>query len=187
MPSLHALSDSLLDDIRKIYKFKIIQIADFPKLRLDLPEKNSKHNDPWHQEAMAYDAPRDSITAWLPLVNMRKDVGRLEIKGETKKIGLLKHSLYKKKPYIRVNKGDWEKLPSLKFYVPYGSFIAFNNAVPHKSSKNISKNKVRISVQVRYNFLDNSTYKKENYKPTVPKAQSVQEVYGFEKNRQFKI
>ena len=58
LPSLHALNANLSSNMKKIYGFSNIQIADYPRLRLDLPEKKSLHNDPWHQEVMAYDAPR---------------------------------------------------------------------------------------------------------------------------------
>ena len=187
MPSLHALSKVILKDIKNIYKYKIVQIADYPLLRLDLPEKNSKHNDPWHQEAMAYDAPRDSVTVWIPMVKMEKELGRLSIKGNSEKIGLLDFNLNKIRPYIRVKNGKWKNLPTLKPYVPFGHFMVFNNAVPHKSSNNISGNKVRISIQVRYNFLDNSIYTRDNYIPTVPKKISVQNNKNFKQKRFFKI
>ena len=84
LPSVHALNEALVKDIKSIYGFTNLQIADYPRLRLDLPEKNSVHNDPWHQEVMAYDAPRDSITVWLPLVKMNSKMGRLVLKGNTK-------------------------------------------------------------------------------------------------------
>mgnify|MGYP002017789893 CR=1 FL=1 len=51
---------------------------------------------------MNYDAPRDSITLWLPLVKMYKSLGRLEIKRDSKKIGLLKYN----------GGGDWYANPT---------------------------------------------------------------------------
>ena len=57
----------------------------------------------------------------------------------------------------------------------------------YKSSKNIS-NKVRISIQVRFNFLDNKLYNFNNYRITTPKFVSRhQEGDDFEKNRFFKF
>ena len=187
IPSLHSLNANLLKDIKKVFNFKLIQIGDYPRLRLDLPEKNSKHNDPWHQEAMNYDAPRDSITLWLPLVKMHKSLGRLEIKEGSDKIGLLKYSTHKIKPYFRVCKKSLKKLPSFKPYVPFGKFIVFKHSVPHRSTKNVSRKFVRMSIQIRYNFLDNDVYNNMNYVPTTPKLASRQEVSNFEKRRLFKI
>ena len=54
---------------------------------------------------MAYDAPRDSVTVWLPLVYMNDKLGRLVLKGNTEKLGILKHKVFKKRPYIRVKPG----------------------------------------------------------------------------------
>ena len=185
IPSLHSLNSNLLKDIKKIFNFKLIQIGDYPRLRLDLPD--NRNNDPWHQEAMNYDAPRDSITLWLPLVKMYKSLGRLEIKRDSRKIGLLKYSTHKTRPYFRVCKKSLNKLPSWKPYVPFGKFIVFNHAVPHRSTRNVSRKFVRISIQIRYNFLDNKVYNNANYIPTTPRLVSRQEVSNFESKRSFKI
>ena len=53
-------------------------------------------------EVMAYDAPRDSVTVWIPLVDMNAELGRLVLKGNTKKLGILKRKIFTKRPYIRV-------------------------------------------------------------------------------------
>ena len=186
LPSLHALNEALVSDMKKLYGFSNLQIADYPRLRLDLPEKNSLHNDPWHQEVMAYDAPRDSVTVWLPIVKMSSKLGRLVLKGNTKKIGILKHKVFNKRPYIRVKPGNWQNLPNCKPNISYGNFISFKHSVPHRSSKNLSKNKVRISIQIRYNFLDNSIYNPYNYKPTTSKVQLSQDT-NLDKIRKFKF
>ena len=186
LPSLHSLNETLTHDIKKIYGYSNIQIADYPRLRLDLPEKNSVHNDPWHQEIMAYDAPRDSVTIWLPLVEMNSKLGRLVVKGNTSNLGILNHKVFTKRPYIRVKSGSWLKLPTHKPIVNFGEFISFKHSVPHKSSKNISTNRVRISIQIRYNFLDNSIYNPENYKPTIPKVRISQDL-NLDKLRKFKF
>ena len=39
LPSLHALNETLSENMKKLYGFSNIQIADYPRLRLDLPEK----------------------------------------------------------------------------------------------------------------------------------------------------
>ena len=186
LPSLHSLNETLTHDIKKIYGYSNIQIADYPRLRLDLPEKNSVHNDPWHQEIMAYDAPRNSITIWLPLVEMKSELGRLMVKGNTSGLGILKHKIFPKRPYIRVRPGNWLKLPTHKPHVKFGEFISFKHSVPHRSSKNISKSKVRVSIQIRYNFLDNSIYSPENYRPTTPKVRISQDL-NLDKLRKFKF
>ncbi len=186
LPSIHALNEILSNNMKKLYGFSNIQIADYPRLRLDLPEKNSVHNDPWHQEVMAYDAPRDSVTVWLPLVNMNQKLGRLVLKGNTKKLGILNHKIFTRRPYIRIKPGNWQKLPSCKPVVNFGDFISFKHSVPHRSSKNLSKNKVRISIQIRYNFLDNSVYNRYNYIPTTPRSRLSQDT-SLNKNRKFKF
>ena len=86
-----------------------------------------------------------------------------------------------------VKNSNWTKLKTLTPKVNFGDCLIFNNAVLHKSSKNVSK-KVRISIQVRFNFLDDKQYNFNNYKTTVPRFVSrYEEGDDFEKSRYFKF
>lgn len=185
IPSLHSLS---YFSKKFVKNYKNIQIAQWPKLRLDLPEKKQVHNDPWHQEGWFYDAPKDSLVLWFPLVDMKKSLGRVAMKQNSNKLSLLKYRVTKKRPYMElVKNSSWTKLKTLTPKVDFGDCLIFNNAVLHKSSKNVSK-KVRISVQVRFNFLDDKQYNFNNYKTTVPRFVSrYEEGDDFEKNRSFKF
>ena len=185
IPSLHSLSHFSKKFVKN---YKNIQIAQWPKLRLDLPEKKQVHNDPWHQEGWFYDSPRDSLVLWFPLVEMDKSLGRLAMKQNSNKLNLLKYTVTKKRPYMKLFKNPkWTKLKTITPKVNFGDCLLFNYAVLHKSSKNIS-NKVRISIQVRFNFLDNKLYNFNNYRITTPKFVSRhQEGDDFEKNRFFKF
>ena len=56
----------------------------------------------------------------------------------------------------------WTKLKTVTPKVNFGDCILFNYAV-FAETQNIS-NKVRISIQVRFNFLDNKLYNFNNYR-----------------------
>ena len=60
IPSLHSFSRFSKKFVKN---YKNIQIAIWPKLRLDLPEKKPEYKEAglkWHQDGWFYDSPRDS-------------------------------------------------------------------------------------------------------------------------------
>lgn len=185
LPSLHAMSHYSKNFFKN---YKNIQIAQYPKLRIDLPEKKQVHNDPWHQEGWFYDSPKKSMVLWFPLTKMSNAQGRLILKENSNNLGLLKYRVTKKRPYMKIFKDNkWTKLKSIQPKVNFGECLKFNYAVLHKSARNMS-NVARISIQVRFNFLDEKEYNFKNYKPTTPMVISRYQLGNkFEKQRVFKF
>ncbi len=140
-------------------------VADLPKLRFDLPGE-TRHNDPWHQEGPYYGGLIDSITIWIPVVDVDESMGKLQVKAGSDMAPLIDFHLSKTRPYVSMSSGAWETWATQEVYVPLGSGFVFANNVIHRSGNNVSINKPRVSIQVRYHFMSSPEYLSRNFPRT---------------------
>ena len=128
IPELYNLINS--KEIKIILKeigFKKVFLSSLPFIRLDFP-KPFKSVFKKHRDFDFNKESKKSVTFWIPLQDTNKNLGSLKI--------------FTKEKIIRKN-------------MKIGSLLVFNQMVLHESGKNLSKNKIRRSIQLRFfNYQD---------------------------------
>lgn len=133
-------------------------------VRLKVPSAGGPvdyHTVHWHQDA-GYLSPESDTTmqvsVWLPLVDSNRRNGAMQfVRGghRAKAGGVMRHR-YKNDGtwYLFLEGGDYtrylEGRDVVTCEVPVGSFILFNNTVPHRSIENTTKDIVRWSLDLRW-------------------------------------
>ena len=108
---------------------------------------------PWHQDSWYYEdhptGPRDILTVWIPLVDVDRNNGCLEVMPGSHGWGLIDTHVPEgkqwKEPVIaRKEKGVQQPLPMKR-----GDALIFSNLFYHRSLPNLS-NLIRWSIDLRY-------------------------------------
>ncbi len=110
---------------------------------------NTKFTTPAHQDWIHIQGTTETYTAWIPLSDCPRELGGLAILVGSHKEGLLTHQ----DAYGAGGAGiDTEKLPykwaGSEFKL--GDFVTFHSMVVHKGLHNISPDRLRLSVDFRY-------------------------------------
>jgi hypothetical protein len=131
-------------------------------IRMDLP-KNKLHNLDWHQDRSYYFQNRDGnkgIVCWIPLINLKKEIGPLRVCVSSHKDGFIKN--YKK--YRKNKKHSFQRSIELKKKYKIvskplneGDVIFMNKNTIHASGTNKS-DYIRFSLQVRVHDLMDPNY-----------------------------
>jgi hypothetical protein len=112
---------------------------------------------PWHQDTAYMAAGSENTlqpTAWIPLVDATERMGTLQVVRGGHRHGLRRHRLENERGHPR----SWylyipeDELPPGERVVcemPRGSFLLFNQMVPHRSTENLSE-RIRWSVDLRW-------------------------------------
>ena len=77
--SLHALNANLSSNMKKIYGFSNIQIADYLDLNLTYLKKNH-YTMTLGIKKLCLRCAKEAVTVWIPLVDMNAELGRLVLK-----------------------------------------------------------------------------------------------------------
>jgi phytanoyl-CoA hydroxylase len=118
-----------------------------------LGKKDVDHTKPAHQDFRTTQGSIDSVVVWLPLVDIPKELGALEIIPGSHLNGLMSyqvndayHSLVdvKEKDFISVE-------------VEQGDALFFSTLLVHRSGQNTSES-IRWSCHFRYNNIDDQTF-----------------------------
>ena len=136
-----------------------------PLVRLDRPGQ-SQFATPAHQDSWYSMLSDNAVTLWLPLCNMTADMGRLEIVPGSHSAGIAAFKPYEaghewfetERP---VDDADFEAIDMAD-----DEILIFNQSLIHRSGANGS-NRVRISVQFRYNDLANAKRLTSTYTPSL--------------------
>jgi len=160
--SLHRLSlDNRIINKLKELGLRFPNICTRPVLYFNtkhLATKDIYHTMPPHQDFYSMEGSSNSIVIWLPLTNVTKKIGTLQIVPRSHKNGLITTanqdgfgivSKYKNNDFISV---ELEK----------GDVLFFSSFLVHRSGIN-STDSIRWSVHYRFNDLEDSDFIKRQY------------------------
>jgi ectoine hydroxylase-related dioxygenase (phytanoyl-CoA dioxygenase family) len=121
--------------------------------RTDMPN-DKEHDFPPHQDYVYNHGSLNSITIWIPLQDVTVEMGALGVIPKSHLEGCVPA-----KEGLIVN-------PDLSKYVPmpmsFGQIIVFSQFLHHKSGLNAS-NKIRCSLQLRYNDLSDDNWASRHF------------------------
>ena len=124
-----------------------------------LSRKDSHHKTPPHQDWRSIQGSIDSVVVWIPLVDVTKDMGPLQIVPFSHKNGL-KRTI--KDEWFRKIKNPPSDDQFINVEMNKGDALFFSTFLIHKSG-DICADKIRWSVQFRYNNLEDRTFIKNKY------------------------
>ena len=160
-----ALSELILNDISKLLNCPTTNLMCFNYLfRMDPPFCNRNKLD-WHQDFIDYDQldMADGITAWIPLINIDKELGPLKLlqkshlDGKVRNYKILETNGNQLSSHKHtIEKDIIKKYKNFSLPVNVGDIIYLSMNLIHASGENTS-NKIRFSGQGRfYNILSKS-------------------------------
>ncbi len=139
-----------------------------------------------HQDWRSMQGSLDSLVVWLPLIDIDKDLGALEVYPGSHKWGLLEADIVDGYGHLR-SRLDKSKLVSVE--VQRGDALFFSTLLVHQSGTNISQS-IRWSCHFRYNNLLDPTFVRRGFPhpylykpqeelitPNFPSTSEVQEVF----------
>jgi len=112
-----------------------------------------------HQDWRSMQGSLDSVVVWLPLIDIDKNLGALEIYPGSHKWGLLEADMVDGYGHLR-SQLDKAKLVSME--VQRGDVLFFSSLLVHQSGTNISQS-IRWSCHFRYNNLLDPTFIKRGF------------------------
>lgn len=108
---------------------------------------------PWHQD-QGYYGPEaigcTLITAWLPIVSVKRDMGAMQVIRGSHKWDYIPHATGKNKGgFLETEKFNFQEEDVLTFEMEPGDVLLFNSMTMHRSVANVS-DQVRWSVDLRF-------------------------------------
>jgi len=161
--SLHRLSldEKLIELIKSLGLEKPI-ISTRPVLFTNSRQiaKNSvNHTVPPHQDWSSMQGSINSVIVWVPLMDMYKEIGPIDIIHGSHKNGLLTNK--KENSFGIIDNLEYDKFVSVDG-LKSGDIVVFSSFLIHKSGDNISNN-IRWSCHFRYNDLNDNSFIERGY------------------------
>ena len=186
--SLHRLSlnQKILDVLNELgLEFPIINVR--PTIFFNSPHLGKRDVDwkkPSHQDWKTTQGSLDSTVVWVPLINIDRSLGALEIVPESHKLGLLSYEM--QSDYHTIVEDAAKHFQFVSVEVTKGDVLFFSTLLVHRSGDNTSDS-IRWSCHFRYNNLCEPTFIQRGfphsyiYKPQddliTPGFPSVQDVH----------
>jgi len=152
--SLHRLSlnEKISNVLKKLgLEFPIINVR--PTIFFNSPHLGKRDVDwkkPAHQDWKTTQGSLDSVVVWIPLIDIDKSLGALEIVPESHKLGLLDYET--KNDYHTIVAEREKQLQFVSVEVEQGDALFFSTLLIHRSGNNTSDS-IRWSCHFRYNNL----------------------------------
>jgi len=140
-----------------------------------------------HQDWRSMQGSLDSVVVWLPLIDIDKSLGALEVYPGSHKWGLLEADIVDGYGHLR-SRLDKSKLVSVE--VQRGDALFFSTLLVHQSGTNVSPS-IRWSCHFRYNNLLDPTFVRRGFPhpylykpqeelitPNFPSPNEVREVFA---------
>lgn len=162
--SLHSLS--LQNKVIELLKQTGIEtpiISTRPVLYFNHPKLAKQkvfHTVDAHQDWRSMQGSLNSVVIWIPLVDINKDLGALEILPGSHLDGLRTDHIENGFGMVSLSKDENDKLVSVE--IKTGDALLFSSFLIHQSGNNIT-NKPRWSCHFRYNDLEESTFINRKY------------------------
>jgi len=113
-----------------------------------------------HQDWRSMQGSLNSIIIWLPLIDVSKELGALEILPGSHLDSLRTNKIVKGFGMVNLTEEEEEKMLSVE--VEVGDILVFSSFLIHRSGENISDSP-RWSCHFRYNDLEEETFIKRKY------------------------
>lgn len=157
--SLHnlALSEKIMIALRELgLEFPIINVR--PTIFFNSPHLGKRDVDwrkPSHQDWRTTQGSLDSTIIWVPLIDIDKSLGALEIVPESHKLGLLDYET--RSDYHTIAEDPEKPFQFTSVEVNKGDALFFSTLLVHRSGNNTSGS-IRWSCHFRYNNLYEPTF-----------------------------
>jgi phytanoyl-CoA hydroxylase len=189
--SLHRLSlDERIVAVLKDLGLEFPNISTRPLLYFNA-ERLAKKEVYWrldvHQDWRSMQGSLDSVVVWLPLIDIDKSLGALEVYPRSHKWGLLKADIIDGYGHVQSHL-DKSQLVSVE--VQRGDALFFSTLLVHQSGTNVSQS-IRWSCHFRYNNLCDPTFiergfphpylykpQEELITPDFPTLNDVEAIFG---------
>jgi phytanoyl-CoA hydroxylase len=126
----------------------------------NLAKSKVYHTVDSHQDWRSMQGSLDSVVIWIPLRDISRDLGALEILPCSHLFGLRTDHI--ENGFGMVNLSDEEKSNLVSVEVEAGDILLFSSFLIHQSGNNIT-NEPRWSCHFRYNNLDEKTFIERKY------------------------
>ncbi len=162
--SLHrlSLSENIIDLLKQL-NFKFPNISTRPVLFINHPKLAKEkiyYKVDAHQDWRSMQGSLNSVVVWVPLVDINKNLGALEIVPSSHKLGLITKKVDHGFGMVDLDESLRNQLTSIEVNV--GDILLFSSFLIHQSGENISENP-RWSCHFRYNDLMESTFINRGY------------------------
>ena len=162
--SLHTLSlQNTVIDLLKEMGLESPIISTRPVLYFNHPKLAKQkvfHTVDTHQDWRSMQGSLNSVVIWIPLVDINKDLGALEILPGSHLDGLRTDHVENGFGMVDLSKGEEDKLISIE--IKTGDVLLFSSFLIHRSGINIT-DKPRWSCHFRYNDLEDATFINRKY------------------------
>lgn len=154
LPEVMALcNEPCLQEAVKSIGFKRPAMPLRSVIRADMPS-DQKWDISSHQDYVYHYGSNNSVTIWMPFQDTEVELGALEVVWGTH----LEGAKPQEKGILKDVKGvKFESVPST-----VGQALLFSQFLYHRSGKN-STDKIRFSIQIRFNDLGAQDYQKRNF------------------------
>ncbi|MBN4049741.1 phytanoyl-CoA dioxygenase family protein [Bacteroidales bacterium AH-315-N07] len=127
-----------------------------PEVRTDMPD-DRQYMQPWHQDWRYSKTSLNAITIWIPLHDVRKENGTIDVIPKSHLFGLLKEKEIPNPRRFVISDERISGLPFETMELNHGDCVIFSQFIVHRSGNNTS-GKPRITTQQRVTDYSESTY-----------------------------
>ena len=164
LPLIHNLGTTkrVIEILNKIGLRKPV-VSQEPIIMLNNEETSRKTGDwktPVHQDWRSRQGSLNSITCWIGLKDVTKELGPVEIIPGSHLKGLLPAE--KDDWYMHIPEKYWKEEDFISVPINAGDAIIFSQLLVHRSGTNVS-DKMRYSLQYRYDDIFEKTFVERNY------------------------
>ena len=147
---------------------KIPSVMKSCNIRMDTPDNKSLFQ--WHQDTSFLLGSLNGLTFWIPLTNVNKQMGSVEIIPESHNKGFFEYKIKRKNvdkktffsPSDLFLEEEPKNIKSIIVDAKPRDLIVFYQMLLHRSTNNHS-NFNRFVMQLRYSDLSNKEFKEANY------------------------
>lgn len=130
----------------------------------DLMVPNGYYGLPPHQDYPSMQGSLDSLIAWVPLVDIDKNLYPLEIIPKSNLEGMLPGTMNEK--YYEIDPALYKNEDFIPVEVEVGDVVLMSSFTVHRSGTNGRKNDVRLACSIRFDNAEEQHFVKRTY-PTV--------------------
>ncbi len=153
-------------------------ISSYPTWRLDLSNNPPDRWFAWHQDKYHENFADNNITCWVPLnpVGAKTKNSTLVFKKGSHINGVYRYGKNK----FDITDSRIHLFPEIDLDLNFGDFVMFNSLVVHRSGIITERPGMRLSLQFRYDDIQDPTYKQLGWPRNFRITDSVdQERYGI--------
>lgn len=170
-----AVCHKVLGNVMSVSGAKHLALVDL-NVRIDAP-KEDHFLFSWHQDYWFSICSRNAIVAWIPLVKTDKQVGGINIIPESAaKSRILK---VKRNPkYVSYSNSilldeEIDDSSAVEVFPDLCDALLFKFSTLHKSMQNLSVDRCRWTLQLRFANYEDPEFAEENYRPGIVSSEKI--------------